>query len=185
MPNPPESHDCKARCQLCDEGHPTADRTCKARYKTPFLVRKCRWERARQEQENASLAAQDRPSHSNAARDNISESSPSLPHERKSRSRSKNCSRSRNRYRSKSHSQSRAKEPRNPGADTSLKVSWADRVKGTRAEAEAASDQKVAKLEAESIVAVAGDDFAVIASDSRLSSGYHIHTREQSKLFKL
>ncbi|KAH7971017.1 hypothetical protein HPB49_017920 [Dermacentor silvarum] len=36
-----------------------------------------------------------------------------------------------------------------------------------------------------SIVAVAGEDFAVIASDSRLTSGYQIHTREQSKLFKL
>ncbi|KAH7968048.1 hypothetical protein HPB52_005533 [Rhipicephalus sanguineus] len=37
MPNPPENHECKARCQLCDQDHPTADRTCKARYKTPFL----------------------------------------------------------------------------------------------------------------------------------------------------
>jgi 20S proteasome subunit beta 6 len=36
-----------------------------------------------------------------------------------------------------------------------------------------------------SVVAVAGDDFAVIASDSRLSDRYTILTREQSKLFQL
>lgn len=36
-----------------------------------------------------------------------------------------------------------------------------------------------------SIVAIAGEDFVVIASDSRLSTGYSIYTREQSKLFKL
>jgi 20S proteasome subunit beta 6 len=36
-----------------------------------------------------------------------------------------------------------------------------------------------------SIVAIAGEDYAVIAADTRLSSGYSIHTRHQNKLFKL
>uniref|UniRef100_A0A0V0G531 Putative proteasome beta type-1 subunit n=1 Tax=Triatoma dimidiata TaxID=72491 RepID=A0A0V0G531_TRIDM len=36
-----------------------------------------------------------------------------------------------------------------------------------------------------SVVAVAGDDFAIIASDSRLSTGFQIYSRKQSKLFKL
>lgn len=36
-----------------------------------------------------------------------------------------------------------------------------------------------------STVAIAGEDFAVIGSDTRLSSGYSIHTREQNKLFQL
>ncbi|XP_046389645.1 proteasome subunit beta type-1 [Ischnura elegans] len=36
-----------------------------------------------------------------------------------------------------------------------------------------------------SIVAVAGDDYAIIGCDTRLSSGFSIYTREQSKLFRL
>lgn len=36
-----------------------------------------------------------------------------------------------------------------------------------------------------SIVAVAGDDFAVVGADTRLSAGYNIFTREHSKLFQL
>lgn len=34
-------------------------------------------------------------------------------------------------------------------------------------------------------MAISGDDFAVIGADTRLSSGYTIHTRDQRKLFKL
>lgn len=35
------------------------------------------------------------------------------------------------------------------------------------------------------IVAVAGEDFSVIASDTRLSEGFSIHSRDQSKLYNL
>jgi len=35
------------------------------------------------------------------------------------------------------------------------------------------------------LLAVAGDDFAVIASDTRLSEGFSIHTRDVNKTFKL
>lgn len=36
-----------------------------------------------------------------------------------------------------------------------------------------------------SVVAIAGPGYAVIAADTRLSTGYSIHTRNQNKLFKL
>ncbi|XP_017772851.1 PREDICTED: proteasome subunit beta type-1 [Nicrophorus vespilloides] len=36
-----------------------------------------------------------------------------------------------------------------------------------------------------SVVAIAGDDFAVIGADTRLSTGFAIYTRNQKKLFKL
>ena len=35
------------------------------------------------------------------------------------------------------------------------------------------------------IVAVAGEDFSVIASDTRLSEGFSIHSRDVSKLYNL
>lgn len=35
------------------------------------------------------------------------------------------------------------------------------------------------------VIAIPGDNFVVIASETRLSSGYHIYTREQSKMFQL
>lgn len=34
-------------------------------------------------------------------------------------------------------------------------------------------------------MALAGDDFCVIAADTRLSTGFSIYTREQDKLFPL
>ena len=34
-------------------------------------------------------------------------------------------------------------------------------------------------------LAIAGDDFAVIAADTRLSEGYEIFTRDCTKIFKL
>nr|QBH72801.1 proteasome subunit beta type [Aphelinus abdominalis] len=36
-----------------------------------------------------------------------------------------------------------------------------------------------------SVVALAGDDFSLIAADTRLSTGYSIYTRNQDKLFQL
>lgn len=36
-----------------------------------------------------------------------------------------------------------------------------------------------------SVVAIAGEDYAIIAADTRLSSGFSIYTRGQSKLFRL
>lgn len=36
-----------------------------------------------------------------------------------------------------------------------------------------------------SIVAISGEDFAVIASDTRLTAGFSIYTRDQPKLFRL
>lgn len=35
------------------------------------------------------------------------------------------------------------------------------------------------------VLGVSGEDFAIVASDTRLSEGYSIHTRNQSKLYQL
>ncbi|XP_065297164.1 uncharacterized protein [Dermacentor albipictus] len=51
LENPPQDHECEAKCQLCGKDHPTADRRCNARYKLPYLVKRRRWERVRREEE--------------------------------------------------------------------------------------------------------------------------------------
>lgn len=38
--NPAEDHRCTPKCKLCGGEHPTGDRTCKAKYKIPYVVRK-------------------------------------------------------------------------------------------------------------------------------------------------
>ena len=35
------------------------------------------------------------------------------------------------------------------------------------------------------VLAIAGEDFSVIASDTRLSQGFSIHTRDSPKTYKL
>ncbi|KAH7939720.1 hypothetical protein HPB52_016398 [Rhipicephalus sanguineus] len=49
--NPPQDHQCKPTCQLCGGNHQTAYKACRARYKTPYLVKRRQWERERQQQQ--------------------------------------------------------------------------------------------------------------------------------------
>ncbi|KAL1442801.1 hypothetical protein MTO96_030623 [Rhipicephalus appendiculatus] len=50
-PNPGPDHQCSPRCKLCGGTHMTADRNCRARYKTPYIVTKRQWERRRAAEE--------------------------------------------------------------------------------------------------------------------------------------
>lgn len=43
--NPKDGHKCVPKCKLCGQRQPTGDKTCKARFKIPFMVRRRRWER--------------------------------------------------------------------------------------------------------------------------------------------
>ncbi|XP_075535144.1 uncharacterized protein LOC142570678 [Dermacentor variabilis] len=49
LANPAEDHRCTPKCQLCGDEHPTGDRTCKAKYKIPYVVRKRQWDRRQAE----------------------------------------------------------------------------------------------------------------------------------------
>lgn len=51
--NPDSKHTCNPKCGLCGGNHLTADRTCKARFKTPYVVRRRRWERRRADAERS------------------------------------------------------------------------------------------------------------------------------------
>ncbi|KAH7979264.1 hypothetical protein HPB49_008883 [Dermacentor silvarum] len=135
--NPDPNHKCTPRCRLCGGAHPTADKTCMARFKTPYLVKKRRGDRQRAEAE-AALELQQQ---------NYDEHFPPASRSRsrgrtRSRSaagtRSRQQSRSRSRARSRTPGQSRgrssSRRPKQAGhQDVELpdKVSWADAVKGS------------------------------------------------------
>ncbi|KAH7947348.1 hypothetical protein HPB52_010478 [Rhipicephalus sanguineus] len=55
--NPDPDHQCSPRCKLCGGTHMTADRNCRARYKTPYVVTKRQWERRRAAEEAEAAAA--------------------------------------------------------------------------------------------------------------------------------
>lgn len=49
--NPKEDHKCTPKCKLCGDKHLTGDRECRARYKTPYVIRKRQWERRKAEEQ--------------------------------------------------------------------------------------------------------------------------------------
>nr|XP_037272996.1 pre-mRNA-splicing factor CWC22 homolog [Rhipicephalus microplus] len=117
----------------------TADRNCRARYKTPYIVTKRQWERRRANEEAEATAT------------NYSTSKP--------RSRSRTPSRSHSRSRSRTpgprKQQQRRARSRKPGrtptrdAKATESVSFADAVKGKRATNAEAGGKTHTKIEAE------------------------------------
>ncbi|XP_065288641.2 uncharacterized protein [Dermacentor albipictus] len=106
--NPDPNHQCTPNCRLCGGKHPTADKSCRAKFKTPYIVKKRRWERKRAEAE-AELEA---------VKESGEDQAPAL---QKPRSRSRGRARSRSTSatgtpRSRQHSQSRSRaRSRTPG----------------------------------------------------------------------
>ncbi|XP_065284477.1 uncharacterized protein [Dermacentor albipictus] len=45
LANVTEDHCCTPKCMLCGDEHQTGDRTCKAKYKIPYVVHRRQWER--------------------------------------------------------------------------------------------------------------------------------------------
>ncbi|KAH7949281.1 hypothetical protein HPB49_007035 [Dermacentor silvarum] len=54
-PNPQAK--CTPRCDLCGEAHPMAENTFKARFKTPYIVKRRRWERRMLAEEQVAMEA--------------------------------------------------------------------------------------------------------------------------------
>lgn len=112
--NPEENHACTPKCSLCGGDHLTADKVCKARYKTPYVVRKRRWERQRLAREESFTTTQPRQEIPAAP-----ESSPPL-RERQSR---RSLSRGRERKRSNSRASRPGSRTSSPGAETKTRSS--------------------------------------------------------------
>ncbi|KAL1476221.1 hypothetical protein MTO96_036671 [Rhipicephalus appendiculatus] len=101
--NPDPNHKCTPTCRLCGGAHPTADKACKARFKTPYLVKKRRGDRRRAAAE-AALELQ----HQNYDE----EFTPASRSSSRSRSRARSAG-SRSRQQSRSRSRSRKQNSRN------------------------------------------------------------------------
>lgn len=133
--NPSQEHKCTPRCSLCGGTHLTADRVCRARFKTPYIVRKRRWER--RQEEDMELATLETTIHSTQGSQDMKSQRPksSSTSGSTSRGRSRRRSGGRSKGRSWSRSlttnqrQSRSRSrPCQDGATDN--VSWADAVKG-------------------------------------------------------
>ncbi|KAH9362130.1 hypothetical protein HPB48_002108 [Haemaphysalis longicornis] len=133
--NPPENHPCDLKCRLCGKGHPTGDKRCKEIFRTPYIVKKRRWEAKQREEEKKENQRQSRweqhqQEHRQRSGSNSRSSSfPRLP----------SLGGTRSETRSRSRSKSRAKEDRGKGHSLlqdektpGNKVSWVDRASQNR-----------------------------------------------------
>lgn len=102
LANPDEDHLCDPKCALCGGNHLTADRKCKARFKTPYVVRRRRWERRRAEEEDYAYSQQAKRGHSGRPQRSSSPRSRSRTPTRGGGRQSRRRSRSRSRGRTPS-----------------------------------------------------------------------------------
>ncbi|KAH7986187.1 hypothetical protein HPB52_025146 [Rhipicephalus sanguineus] len=138
--NPGPDHQCNPCCQLCGGEHLTADRKCKARFKLPYIVKRRRWERQRQREEELLASEATREAIGRPSREARSSSRPrARSRTRQSRSRSRTPAPARPRSRShtpgpppqRSRSQSRSRGSGLAAEDATYKVGWVDVVKGS------------------------------------------------------
>ncbi|KAH6927378.1 hypothetical protein HPB50_002456 [Hyalomma asiaticum] len=93
--SPERGHECTPQCKMCGQAHPTADRACKAKYKTPHIVKRRRW-LAKRNEESRLLDTEDP-----ILDDEAVDSSPSYHYHADHRPGSRPLSRSRSRSRSR------------------------------------------------------------------------------------
>ncbi|KAH7953216.1 hypothetical protein HPB49_006186 [Dermacentor silvarum] len=51
LPNPDEQHQFNPQCKICGGPHPTTGKECAHRFKTPYIIRRRRFKRARQQEQ--------------------------------------------------------------------------------------------------------------------------------------
>ncbi|XP_070387756.1 uncharacterized protein [Dermacentor albipictus] len=111
---PPDGHVCDPKCALCGKGHELGNKKCREIYRTPYIVRKRRWERKLQEEEAKKTPSSGRKSRSRS-REGFRSRSGSFPRlDHPGRSSSWGCSSSRDRSGSGVHSGSRARSSSRP-----------------------------------------------------------------------
>ncbi|KAH7934082.1 hypothetical protein HPB49_021218 [Dermacentor silvarum] len=163
LQNHDELHQCTTKCKICGGPHLTAGKECAHRFKTPHIVPRRRFERARPQDQLPT------PSIVRSS-DQQASSSPSLRGRRRSRSRGRSTSRRGSRSRSASrsqpmspsraHSSSRGRSKSRTGSDSSNRtrsktptggkgkssLTRADRVRGNQTQASTSQDLRDARL---------------------------------------
>ncbi|KAH7984368.1 hypothetical protein HPB52_019971 [Rhipicephalus sanguineus] len=144
--NPDEQHKCDPKCRLCGGRHLTAAKKCKERYHTPYLVRRRRGERSRDNRSKSPAFTKDDrqfPAHAgrSASCGSSRSRSPSPPatsgpSERRSRPRRRTKSRGKSGSRGKSSSRSRSVSRTRSGSSVGQQkkrksnLTWADKLRG-------------------------------------------------------
>ncbi|KAL1468969.1 hypothetical protein MTO96_041129 [Rhipicephalus appendiculatus] len=86
MSSPPEDHQCVPQCRLCGKEHLTGDKKCTMLFRTPYIVKKRRWEAklaAEPEEEKAPKTALQQQQQTRSSRhDGASDRSKSTPRDR-------------------------------------------------------------------------------------------------------
>lgn len=126
-----EEHQCSPECKLCGGPHPTGDKTCRNRHKTPYIITKRKWEKQQlpdkepaPEKNQINFPELDRPSRRSKRGSSTG------------RSRSRSTSggrpgRSRSNSRSRSRSRGRVRDP-SPGRN----VTWAETASGKKSKSQ-------------------------------------------------
>ncbi|KAH9363685.1 hypothetical protein HPB48_022223 [Haemaphysalis longicornis] len=95
LANPMDEHECVIQCALCGKDHPTGDKQCAQRYRTPFILKQRQWRKEQAARQSSQGRRRDRsasfprlpdawpPAGAASARDN------SVPAQRRPRSKSK------------------------------------------------------------------------------------------------
>lgn len=57
--NPGVDHACDTKCALCGKDHATSDKTCRQRFRTPFLLKQRQWKKKRRQRQHQQLSQGD------------------------------------------------------------------------------------------------------------------------------
>lgn len=120
--DPDQDHEktCQPHCKLCGGQHPTGDKNCKNRYKTPFQVKKRQWE-AKNAKTAANAIGESRPSSALKTRLSRKDEFPELPSAGKRIRHPSSRGASRERSSSKTRG---AKTAGSPAATAAAGVTW-------------------------------------------------------------
>lgn len=120
-----EEHECVVKCALCGKDHPTGDKQCKKRYRTPFVLKQRQWRRQQSRSQKRDSSRQRRDCSVSFPRlPLVGSSSQKNNHEKSSKPQRHSRSKSQNRDPDSAET-APLRQPCSPGTpDCTAQVSW-------------------------------------------------------------